>query len=203
MATQKNTDHTNANISEITLQREGTFWRAYEQSAYLTKTLFWQDLKVNGSYMKDEKQELLYVGFPTKSLETRVLNKIPNIEGCYVLEQTSNKVVIRCLSIDGFEEWKQSMIALRQLATGKMQPFNGSLPLYKAVYDFFVRKEVAQQLPERMQQTVGDRLNFGLELDSLLFRLLRKHKEYETERQNPEIVETIQQIRFLLKYPLV
>lgn len=203
MATQKNTDLTNANISEITLQREGTFWRAYEQSAYLLKNLFWQDLKVNGSYMKDEKQELLYVGFPVKSLDARILKKIPDIAGSYVVEQTANRIVIQCPNIDGFEEWKQSMIALRELATGKMQPFNGSFPLYKAVYDFFIRKEVSQQLPEKMQHTVGDRLNFGLELDSLLFRLLRKHKEYETERQNPEIVETIQQIRFLLKYPLV
>jgi len=50
--------------------------------------------------------------------------------------------------------------------------------------------------------TVGDQLNFGLELDMLLFRLLRKHKECETEKQNPEIEETIQQIRYLLNYPV-
>jgi len=45
MKTQQILDFEQVQNSQIMLTKEGLFWRAYEQSAYLLKNHFWQDIK--------------------------------------------------------------------------------------------------------------------------------------------------------------
>jgi len=136
-----NTITDNQNLGLIVLRRDGMFWRAHEQSAYLLKNHFWSDLKVSW-----QKNEMLSVGFPAGSLRAKVLDRLPRVEGSFVIEKTETCIRIQCPSMNGFEEWKQSLIALRELATGRIQPFKGKFPLYKAVYDFYIQQDVTRKL---------------------------------------------------------
>ncbi|MCL2417564.1 MAG: four helix bundle protein [Bacteroidales bacterium] len=195
----------------IALRKDGLFWRAYEQSAYLLKNHFWSDLKVNGGHVKAVKQDMYYVGFPEKSLQERILDKLPEVEGSSIIEQTEKKIIIGCPHIDGFEEWKQSLTNLHEQATEKMQPFYGKLPLYKAVYDLYFKiVNLTRHFPKDVQYTVGDKLiNYGLELNTLLYRLLKinkaqtKERQFDAEIQKESIIneidEMIEQVRFLLR----
>ena len=144
----------------IALVKEGLFWRAYEQSAYLLTKIFWPDLKVNSSFVKSAGQEVFYVGFPDTSLQGKVLDKLPETPGSRLLERSDNRVIIAGVpAIEGFEEWKQSYILLRAQANEQMQPFYGKLPLYKAVYDFFQEMvNLTRHFPKDLQYTLGDKI---------------------------------------------
>lgn len=52
--------------SLIKLHKEGLFWRAYEQSAFLFINNI-KEYNVTKKYYKNVKQELVYLGFPQNS----------------------------------------------------------------------------------------------------------------------------------------
>ena len=206
-------EHENLHQNQITLRREGLFWRAYEQSAFLLQKHFWAELKVNGSFVKAVNQDVFYVGTTEKPLQERVLDKLHTVAGCYIKERTESTIVIAGVpSIEGFEKWKQGRITLREEATEKMQAFYGHLPLYKAGQDLFKRLvEITKNFSRNLQYSLGDRLiNHGLDLYTLLYRLLKIPKEHKTQERKAaadrqkvlilkEADETIEQIRFLLQ----
>ncbi|MDR3350667.1 MAG: four helix bundle protein [Prevotellaceae bacterium] len=196
-----------ANGATITLVKEGLFWRAYEQSAYLFTKLFWPDLKVNGGFVKAAGQEVYYVGFPDASLQGKVLDKLPEVPGSRLLERRDNMVVITGVpAIDGFEAWKQSYVLLRNQANEQMQPFYGKLPLYKAVYDFFQEMvNLTRHFPKDLQYTLGDKIiNHALEMNQWLYRTLHLPKTSDDyagmkNRSIERIEELLETVRFLLR----
>lgn len=58
---------------EIHLFREGTFWRAYEMSAWLCIRCL-HEFKATKRQMKDVQQPVVFVGFPASSFEKWVPN---------------------------------------------------------------------------------------------------------------------------------
>ena len=199
--------------NQITLRREGLFWRAYEQSAFLLKTHFWEEIKVNGNFVKAVNQDVFYVGSTEKPLQERVLDKLHTLPGCYIKERTEETIIIVGVpNTEGFEQWKQARINLREEATEAMQSFYGHLPIYKEAQDLFKRlTEITKNFSRNLQYSLGDRIiNHGLDLYTLLYRILKIPKEYKTqerkadaERQKTLLIkeadETIEQIRFLLQ----
>ncbi len=197
----------NAQSNLITLVKEGLFWRAYEQSAYLFTRLFWPELKVNGGYVKSAGKEVYYVGFPDASLQ-KVLDKIPEVGESFLMEQTASKVTIANVpSVEGFEEWKQGLALLREQANDQMQPYYGKLPLYKAVYDFYFQMvNLTRHFPKDVQYTLGEQiLRHGLSLNTQLYRLLKfeKQKSDDSAAQKLTLVsqidEVVESLRFLLR----
>ncbi len=195
----------------ITLVKEGMFWRAYEQSAYLFTRHFWPELKVNGGYVKSAGKEVYYVGFPEVSLQ-KIIDKIPEVGDSFLMEQGQNRVTIANVPpVDGFEEWKQGLVLLRDQTNQQMQPYYGKLPLYKAVYDFyFMVVNLTRHFPKDVQYSVGDQLiGYGLELNTQLYRLLKLERNEEQLVKDTllrclhdmirQIDENIETVRFLLR----
>jgi hypothetical protein len=196
-----------ANGSTITLVKEGMFWRAYEQSAYLFTRLFWPDLKVNGGFVKAVGKEVFYVGFPDASLQGKVVDKLPEVPGSRLVSRTDNMVVIAGLPpLEGFDEWKQSYVLLREQANEQMQPFYGKLPLYKAVYDFFQEMvNLTRHFPKDLHYTLGDKIvEHSLEMNLWLYRVLHLPKDAaDYPRMKSVSIERIEElletVRFLLR----
>jgi hypothetical protein len=196
-----------ADGATITLVKEGLFWRAYEQSAYLFTKLFWPDLKVNGGFVKTVGKDLFYVGFPDTSLQGKVIDKIPEVPGSRLLTRSDNMIVIAGVPlIDGFEAWKQSYILLHAQANEQMQPFYGKLPLYKAVYDFFQGMvNLTRHFPKDLHYTLGDKIiDHVLEMNTCLYRTLHLGKNAAgyaeaKSRSIERIGELLDTVRFLLR----
>jgi hypothetical protein len=196
-----------ANGVTITLVKEGLFWRAYEQNAYLFTKLFWPDLKVNSNFMKSLGKELFYVGFPDTSLQAKVIDKIPEVPGSRLLTQSNNMIVIAGVPlIEGFEAWKQSYMLLHAQANEQMQPFYGKLPLYKAVYDFFQEMvNLTRHFPKDLHYTLGDKIvDHVLEMNTCLYRALHLPKSADgyaeaKSRTIERIGELLDTVRFLLR----
>lgn len=71
----------NKKSNEIVLIKEGSWWRAYEESAYICRnfsTELKEDerLKPTHRHFKDINEDLIFVGFPVKSIS----KYLPNIE---------------------------------------------------------------------------------------------------------------------------
>ncbi|MCC8146606.1 MAG: hypothetical protein LIO93_09260 [Bacteroidales bacterium] len=98
---------------ELVLYKEGVFWIAYEEAAYLVSQV--KKLKASKKYVKSLQQEVVSVGFPDRSLA--------EIESSLVLkEKTATRArfeVEKAVDVTEFEKWKQQ-IELRQPA--KPQP---------------------------------------------------------------------------------
>jgi hypothetical protein len=195
-----------SNEATITLVKEGMFWRAYDQSAYLFTKVFWPDLKVNGGFVKAVNKEVFYVGFPDGSLQ-KILDKLPEVSGSRLLVKDVNLVAIGGVpKLDGYEEWRQSYILLRAQADEQMQPFYGKLPLYKAVYDFFQEMaNLTRHFPKDLQYTLGDKIiAHALDMNTWLYRTLHLDKQsLDFLRQKTVSVERIEElletVRFLLR----
>lgn len=89
------------NTNSIHLYKEGSFWKAYEQSAYL----FVQHIKAYQTklrYYKNIDQEIISIGFPDIALA-----KI--LEGHKIIRQSETGIEIQIEldeSVSGFREWK-------------------------------------------------------------------------------------------------
>jgi len=213
MTREKIIQHENYYQNQITLRREGLFWRAYEQSAFLLKTLFWDEIKVNGSFVKAVNQDVFYVGSTEAPLQERVLDKLHTISGCYIKERSESIIIIAGVPyVAGFEQWKKGRVNMREEAIETMQSFYGHLPLYKAGQDLFKRLvEITKNFSKNLQYSLGDRIiNHGLDLYTVIYRILKFPKEYKTQERKAhadheksllikEADETIEQIRFLLQ----
>jgi hypothetical protein len=213
MKTQEILNFEQAQSNLITLMKDGMFWRAYDQSAFLLINHFWPGLKVNGGPVQAAGgKEVYYVGFPDASLK-KVLDRIPEVGDAFLMEQTNNRISIANVPhIDGFEEWKKGLALLREQAADQMQPYYGQLPLYKAVYDLFFHViTLTRQFPKDMQYTVGGKMiAHVLGINDLLYKLLKTEKKYQTKELELDAVsekiilankieEMVESLRFLLR----
>ena len=198
-------EETNQSLNAINLIKDGMFWRAYERSAFLLINHFWNDITVNGGYVKAVEQEVYYVGFPEKSLQKNIIDKLPEVGNSRVIEKSERKIVIADVPpIAGFEEWKSSLGMLRQQANDQMQPYYGKLPLYKAVYDFYFQTaNLVRNFPRDAQYTMGEQIiKHGLELNIALYNLIQSQKKgYENQVliHMARADELIENMRFMLR----
>jgi len=209
--TQQILSYEETNTNQILLIKEGNFWRAYEQSAYLFKNHFYPDIKVNSRYIKAVKQNLHNIGFPLGSLRARLIDKLPEIKGAVLKSQNENRIVVEVPPIEGFGEWAKSLSMLKDQTDHIMQPFYGEKPLYKAVYDlFFQLVSVTRHFQKDVKFALGDKIiDIGITLNAELYRLMNTAQSKTKERQLDadfqkqitfnEMLEKTDTLRFLLR----
>jgi hypothetical protein len=177
MPTQTTLPFDQSHPTQIILLKDGAFWHAHEQSAYLFTRHFWPELKVNGGYVKSVGREVYYVGFPNGSLQ-KVLEKIPAVGESFLKEQGVNKIIIANVPhVEGFGEWRRSLTPSRRQVGEQMQSCYEKVPLYKAVYLYFQMVNLTRHFPEDVRGVVGDGIiREGLELNNLIYCLLKLEK---------------------------
>ena len=197
-------EESNVHFNTIHLIKDGMFWRCYEQSAYLLINHFWNDLTVNGGFVKAVQKEVYYVGFPERSLQ-KIFDKLPEVGNSRIVQKNEKRIVIGDVPpIAGFDEWKEGLKLLRRQATDQMKPYYGGLPLYKAVYDFYFQaSNLVRNFPRDAQYTIGEKVvTQGLELNLVLYRLMQGQKhgfQNQVEICMSQADELIENLRFLLR----
>ena len=90
------------NKGNIILHKEGIFWRAYEQSAYLF-THHIKEYQIIKKYYKNAKQDVVYLGFPLTSIK-----EILKIASEKKIQETQNQIIIGKykFSEQDFVNWK-------------------------------------------------------------------------------------------------
>ena len=85
----------------VWLYKEGTFWRAYEKSAYQLHQQF--GLKPLKRHIKAVKQDIVYVGFPASSWQKFFTQEQPTTE--------KQCAILVCSTINelDFEQWKTQL----------------------------------------------------------------------------------------------
>lgn len=97
------------NENSIYLQKEGIFWRAYNQSAMrLVNDL--KPLKIIRKYIKKVEQDIFYCGFPESSLDNIREKAIE--KGFQITEIKDKKIVISGISAtEDYKNWMRNQPA--------------------------------------------------------------------------------------------
>ena len=162
MDTQQKLDLENTDQPIIRLYKEGMFWRAFEVSAYRLQQF--HSLKPVKVHVKKVARDLVYVGFPEKSLAT-VLEKA-TAQHITVAEQEEKRLTLSLPSLPKDESkvfqawWDTVVIKAPSNKTKKSasssgvfrhpQVFSDVLILYKQYY------AAHSNLPKMFRVTVGD-----------------------------------------------
>jgi hypothetical protein len=95
----------NNNSGQIILYKEGLFWRAYEQSAYLFSKHV-RKYQLIRKHFKNVGKEIVFLGFPHSAKED-VLKYISK----QVIKSNEKQIIISGYKFDeaGFREWKKSI----------------------------------------------------------------------------------------------
>ncbi len=161
---------------KILLLREGSFWKAYEQSAYYLHRQF--GFKPSARYIKKVNQTIVTVGFPVQSLpkffpQTAALNDTTEVVYIRVAEKGS----------DTFEAWKMGLLPAEEDALEEMiTPRYENLPVFKAVYDVLLKSLTASRhFSKDYRYTLGEDLKRTL--FSVLVQVYRANKEQDKQRR--------------------
>lgn len=109
------------NHSSIYFYREGVFYKAYEQSAYLFVHHI-KPFQIKKRYVKSVKREVISVGFPTNSLYNYFSKeKVTELEICAKVD------LDKMFDLAEFEQWKNSVPLMEELpknAAGNLKDSN-------------------------------------------------------------------------------
>ena len=90
-------------LQKVYLYKEGVFWIAYEQSAYLVSQV--KALKPTKKFVKTVGQEVVSVGFPDTALANVLLS-------FRLVSQSDTQVVVessQAIELSAFEAWKSEL----------------------------------------------------------------------------------------------
>ena len=90
-----------SNDSSIYLYKEGAFWKAYQQSAYLLLKHCNVDYLVKHKYVKYVSTDVFYIGFPQSALQT--LFKDDKLEYPDGGKTSDSNVCINLISSTGYK----------------------------------------------------------------------------------------------------
>ena len=91
------------NTGVIRLYLEGSFYKAYERSAFAFCTRI-KDYKVLRKESKTLGRDILYVGFPMTALDRTLADSIIQT----IDEKTLRIILPAPISLNGFEEWRDA-----------------------------------------------------------------------------------------------
>ena len=192
-------------LAEIRLYLEGTFWTAYEQSAYYFHKL--KGYKPTKKFIKVINQEVVSVGFPENALSKMGIQK-PEVGATLAVVQEVGAYAIRPSEISEngkmfvfriveaidereFLEWKAGL-ELKE-SEGKMVLYD-QLPVYKATYDLLVDIfQLCQNMERDYKFTIGEELK--KEVIKLIMNVYRANSRRDGKlsligdaRENAEVV---------------
>ena len=153
-----------ANTDSLILYPNGNFYNAYEASAWLLHTFFWTDIKIMYKEIKPG-HEYVWCGFPLESLKTNIMPKVKkmNLHADYqkIKGQDACLVKVHPLKLDreAFVKWRSEYLSDYQRVKNLMQPFYGSMPLYKNTYDLFNElTHIVHHMPRNLRECLGDQI---------------------------------------------
>lgn len=148
----------NGNTGQITLHREGLFWRAYEQSAYLFAKHV-RKYQVIRKHFKNVEKDIVFLGFPHSAKED-VLKSINSTD----IQSDEKQVSIYGFQMDepGFLEWKSTIelkaaaLPYHSLASEPQMSytFNKQDNPEKSMLDMIQKFPVASKTPVECQQFI-------------------------------------------------
>lgn len=109
------------NRNQITLLKEGMFWRAYNLSAYLFSKHI-QAFKITKRYFKVVDTELVYLGFPYAILEKKLEKAASNFS--IIKEQDKKVVLVLKENIKSNEERYKEWFHTFEISTPKKEANN-------------------------------------------------------------------------------
>ena len=113
----------------LQLYKEGSFWRAYEQSAYYF-VQYIKPYKALKRYFKVVSREVVYLGFPLKNMEAH-LAALP--QGVSIEAQTEDCVRLRGFEDAGdFQAWKTQQPLLSDTADRRQETGDKVASLFSA-----------------------------------------------------------------------
>ncbi len=88
---------------EVRLYKEGVFWTAYEQSAFMISKI--RNFKVTKKFVKKIKQEVISIGFPDSILEQIISHfEVKERKGTLVILESNNP-----FDSVTYQNWKDSI----------------------------------------------------------------------------------------------
>ena len=159
-----------ANSGQVYLYPEGTFYKAYQKSAWLLCTKV-HPFKVSARSLKGLDGPLLSVGFPMTSLDKFSAG----------LEVADNLMGIGCKSLifrelidfSDYKEWRSGFTANSSLSR-KEAPFN-SLPVYGLAYRLTIEiTEMTSRLERNYRYSLGEDIRLGIKKTLLSITLAGK-----------------------------
>lgn len=145
------------NTHMIYFYREGVFYKAYEQSAYLFVS-YVKPFQVKKKNIKSVNQEVVSIGFPTKSL----INYFPKDK----IKETGNTAEVeldKIVNLEEFLSWKQMI----EITLEKEEKHNASIPVNTAATSEELISTKIKLFPME-QKTPLDCMLFLLELKKTL-----------------------------------
>ena len=153
-----------ANTDSLILYPNGNFYNAYEASAWLLHTFFWTDIKIMYKEIKPG-HEYVWCGFPLASLKTNITPKAKvmklQIDCQQIKGQEAPLVRVHPLKLDqeAFVKWRSEYLSDYQRVKNLMQPFYGTMPLYKDTYDLFNElTHIIHHMPRNLRECLGDKI---------------------------------------------
>ena len=160
--------------SKILLLKEGTFWKAYEQSAYYLHRQF--GFKPSAKFIKKVGQTIVTVGFPIPSL-------VKFFPQTATVEDNTDIVYIgvgnKCS--EEFEAWKMGLMVPNEDAVEEMlTPRYENLPVFKAVYDVLMKSLTASRhFAKDYRYSLGEDMKRAL--FTVLLQVYRANKQTDIE----------------------
>ena len=193
------------NHQQIFLLKNKKFWRAFQMSAYLLQKNLWPELKVTSSYSKYFKNDIFRVGFIATSLP-KVLDAVkkqPRLTLTYDRAEDPQQIIISGLPADeaGFIAWQKQYRQLSEKINQQMQPFYGSLPIYKQSYDLMsLVISTSRNFPKELQSNLGNYLVEEMITINQLFRHACLEKEEDAKDPDlNKIQDHFNTVTFLLR----
>ncbi len=181
--------------SKILLLKEGTFWKAYEQSAYYLHRQF--GFKPSAKFIKKVGQTIVSVGFPLPSLvkffpQTSTIQDTTEI----VYIGVSNKCS------EQFEAWKAGLQVPDEDAVEEMlTPRYENLPVFKAVYDVLMKSLTASRhFAKDYRYSLGEDMKRAL--FAVLLNVYRANKQTDKQQRIASIEaaeEKMMEVRLLCR----
>jgi len=174
-------------MSSVYLHFEGSFWKAYERSAYLLATRLKKNYTVLRKESKTLGRDILYVGFPQSVFEKITVGYIVVLHN----EKLAEIKLTVPLSIIDFDSWRDSQEieqASRVLLTAQSNSIE-STPVYKNAYDILMQSIL---IAENVSKNC--KIPFGVRLKELSYGLcykIRRLYEVNGEQRLTLINESI------------
>ncbi len=143
----------------IVLFREGMFWKAYQQAAYLFVSNLRQ-YQVNRNYVKKVGEDVLSLGFPVPS-SAKILSGVNYEED---EERISIPLSIGCFCEEDYLKWRES-VTIQPVVSRK--PSRNELLAYKHTYDLLLdfyrlNRNVAREYKFSLCEKIKDELHEAL-----------------------------------------
>ena len=186
-----------SNGGVIRLYLEGTFWKAYERSAFAFCTRV-KDYKVLRKESKSLGRDILYVGFPTAAAEATLSECMTK----QVDERTMDVVLSYPINEKDFLVWRDAK-EVEMASRALISPYTRVIektPVYKTAYDILSQIiQISRNISKNCQVPFGHKMKELSYRTCLAVRSLYDLKGEERKKAIDETLPLYDELSFLLQ----